>query len=90
MFYSVLAQLVAKYLSITAASVASERLFSTAKHIISDQQNSHDPNRAEMILFTRLDNVKIGNLKRKNRDHKKVPKQDEDTGNFLYLTARHS
>jgi len=27
-----------------------------------------------------LDNVKIGNLKRKNRDHKKVPKQDEDTG----------
>jgi len=33
-----------------------------------------------------LDNVKIGNLKRKNRDHKKVPKQDEDTGelaNFI-------
>jgi len=27
----------------------------------------------------KLDNVKIDNLKRKNRDHKKVPKQDEDT-----------
>jgi len=29
----------------------------------------------------KLGNVKIGNLK-KNRDHKKVPKQDEDTGNL--------
>jgi len=29
-----------------------------------------------------LDKVKIGNLKRKNRNHKKVPKQDEDTGNL--------
>jgi len=29
-----------------------------------------------------LDNVKIGNLKRKNRDHKEVPKQNEDTGNL--------
>jgi len=26
------------------------------------------------------DDVKIGNLKKKNRDHKKVPKQDEDAG----------
>jgi len=25
--------------------------------------------------------VKIDNLKKKNRDHKKVSKQDEDTGN---------
>jgi len=33
----------------------------------------------------RLDNVKIGNLKRKNRDHKNIPKQDEDTGNLLIL-----
>ena len=34
-----------------------------------------------------LDNVKIGNLKRKNRDHKKVPKQDEDAGTckFYYI-----
>jgi len=31
-----------------------------------------------------LDNVKIGNLERKNRDHK-VPKQDEDTGNLQIL-----
>jgi len=30
----------------------------------------------------KLDNVKIGNLKKKNRDHKKVPKQDEDNGNL--------
>jgi len=26
-----------------------------------------------------------GNLKRKNRDHKKVSKQDEDTGNLKIL-----
>jgi len=32
-----------------------------------------------------LDNVKIGNLRRKNRDHKKVPKQDEDAGNLQIL-----
>jgi len=32
-----------------------------------------------------LDNVKIGNLKGKNRDHKKVPKQDKDTGNLQIL-----
>ena len=41
-FYPVLAKLAAKYLSVPAASVASERLFSTAKHIISDLQNSLD------------------------------------------------
>jgi len=43
----------------------------------------------------KLDIVKIGNLMRKNRDHKKVPKQDEDAGNlqillhlrFIILTA---
>jgi len=33
----------------------------------------------------KLHNVKIGNLKRKNRDHKKVPKQDEDTGYLQIL-----
>jgi len=33
----------------------------------------------------KLDNVKIGNLKRENRDHKKVPTQDEDTGNLQIL-----
>lgn len=49
--YPVLAKLAAKYLSIPAASVASERLFSTAKHIISDQRNSLNPERAEMLLF---------------------------------------
>jgi len=32
-----------------------------------------------------LDNVKIGNLKRKNRVHKKVPKQDKDAGNLQIL-----
>jgi len=32
-----------------------------------------------------LDNVKISNLKRKNRDHKKEPKQDEDAGNLQIL-----
>jgi len=37
------------------------------------------------ILHNTLDNVKIGNLKRKNRDHKKVPKQDEDIGNLQLL-----
>jgi len=31
------------------------------------------------------DNVKIGYLKRKNRDHKKVPKQDKDVGNLQIL-----
>jgi len=33
----------------------------------------------------KLNNVKIGNLKRKNRDHKKVHKQDEDTANLQIL-----
>jgi len=33
----------------------------------------------------KLDNVKIGNLKRKNRDHKIILKQDEDTGNLQIL-----
>jgi len=36
-------------------------------------------------LLYKLDNVKIGDLKKKNRDHKKVPKQDEDTGNLQIL-----
>ena len=49
--YPILAKLAANYLSIPAASVASERLFSTAKHIISDQQNSLNPERGEMLLF---------------------------------------
>jgi len=31
--------------------------------------------------WTKLDNTKIGNLKRKNRDHK----QDEDAGNLQIL-----
>ena len=29
--------------------------------------------------------LKIGNLKKKNRDHKKVPKQDEDAGSLQIL-----
>jgi len=33
----------------------------------------------------KLDNVKIGNLKKKNRDHKIIPKQDEDAGNLQIL-----
>jgi len=36
----------------------------------------------------KLNNVKVGNLKKKNRDHKKVPKQDEDilvTCKFYYI-----
>ena len=34
-------------------------------------------------MYIILDNVKICNLKKKNRDHKKVPKQNEDnTGNL--------
>jgi len=36
-------------------------------------------------LLLLLGNVKIGNLKRKNRDHKKVPKQDENAGNLQIL-----
>jgi len=36
-------------------------------------------------MISRLDNVKVVNLKRKNRDHKKVPKEDEDTGNLQIL-----
>jgi len=33
----------------------------------------------------KLYNVKIGNLKRKNRDHKKVHRQDEDAGSLQIL-----
>ena len=49
--YPLLAKLAMKYLSIPAASIASERLFSTTRHIISDQRNCLDPDRAEMLLF---------------------------------------
>ena len=49
--YPILGKLATKYLSIPAASVASERLFSAAKNIITDQRNCLDPNRAEMLLF---------------------------------------
>jgi len=34
------------------------------------------------VKYYLLGNVKIGNLKKKNKDHKKVPKQDEDAGNL--------
>jgi len=37
------------------------------------------------LTYQSIDNVKIGNLKRKNKDHKKVPKQDEDAGNLQIL-----
>jgi len=37
------------------------------------------------VFIYLLDNVKIGYLKRKNRDHKKAPKQDENTGNLQIL-----
>jgi len=33
----------------------------------------------------RLDNVRIGNLRRKNRDHRSTYKQDEDAGNLQIL-----
>jgi len=36
------------------------------------------------IIIIILDNAEIGNLERKNRDHKKVPKQDEDS-KFYYI-----
>ena len=49
--YPLLAKLAMKYLRIPAASVASEHLISTARHIISDQRNCLDPDRAEMLLF---------------------------------------
>ena len=49
--------ILAKYLSILAVSVASDRLFSIAKHIISDQQNSLNPERAEMLLFINKNNL---------------------------------
>ena len=44
-FYPVLAQLAAKYLCISAVSIASEGLFNTAKHIINDLRNSLDRSR---------------------------------------------
>ena len=49
--YPLLAKLAMKHLSIPATSVASERSFGTARHIISDQRNCLDPDRAEMLLF---------------------------------------
>ena len=48
--YPILAKMAVKYLSIPAASVASERLLSTARHI-TGQRNCLDPERAEMLLF---------------------------------------
>jgi len=37
------------------------------------------------IKLKKLHNVKIGYLKRKNRDYKKVSKQDEDADNLQIL-----
>jgi len=37
------------------------------------------------FIFQQKNFVKIGNLKKKNRDHKNVPKQDEDADNLQVL-----
>jgi len=48
-------------------------------------QNHYNESITGQEKLKKLDNVKIGNLKKKNRDHKKVPKQDEDAGNLQIL-----
>jgi len=42
-----------RYLSVPPTSVASERLFSAAGDIYSDQRTQLAPERAEMLLFVR-------------------------------------
>ena len=46
-----LADLACKYLSIPPSSAASERLFSSAADVISQEQNRILPEKAEMLLF---------------------------------------
>jgi len=48
-------------------------------------QDHHNESITGHKKLKKLDNVKIGNLKRKNRDDKKVLKQDEDAGNLQVL-----
>jgi len=43
-------------------------------------QNHYNESITGHKKLKKLDIVKIGNLKMKNRDHKKILKQDEDTG----------
>ena len=48
-------------------------------------QNHHRESITGHKKLKKLDKVKIGNLKKKNREHKKVPKQDEVAGNLQIL-----
>jgi hypothetical protein len=49
--FPLLSRVARKYFSAPASSVCSERLFSTAGHIITDERSRLDPDRAEMLLF---------------------------------------
>jgi len=44
-----------------------------------------DRDKLKQSIYNKLDNVKFCNLKKKNRDHKKLPKQDKDNGNLQIL-----
>ena len=49
--FQLLGAVARKYLAAPASSVSSERLFSSAGNIITDQRNRLDPERAEILLF---------------------------------------
>jgi len=48
-------------------------------------QNHYNDSITGRKKLKKLDKVKFGNLKKKNRDHKKGLKQDEDAGNLQIL-----
>ena len=55
-----LADLACKYLSIPPSSAASERLFSSAADVISQEQNRILPEKAEMLLFLKKNLLVVG------------------------------
>ena len=59
-----LAEMTRTYLSSPCTSVDSERLFSSAAHILTEERNRLEPKKAEMLLFIKK-NLRVGSNAKK-------------------------